>query len=229
MTPDVLRAGRLGAGMTQAQAAVRLGLSQPYLSLLESGRRGLTPKVARSAAKLYRLPPTALPVPRELPKTLSHGDRLARQLAGLGYPEYRHLHPAHRLNPALLLLGALSEESLDARVIEALPWVLVHYPDLDWEWLLSQTKLRNLQNKLGFLVEVGRGLAETQARWSDAALRLAEVEQELEKARLVAETTLGRKSMPLAEREWLRANRPPQARHWNVLANLRPERLPYAE
>jgi hypothetical protein len=31
-----------------------------------------------------------------------------------------------------------------------------------------------------------------------------------------------------AERRWLRQHRPPQAEHWNLLTDLRPEHLPYA-
>jgi hypothetical protein len=31
-----------------------------------------------------------------------------------------------------------------------------------------------------------------------------------------------------AERRWLRQQRPPQAEHWNLLTDLRPEHLPYA-
>jgi hypothetical protein len=57
---------------------------------------------------------------------------------------------------------------------------------------------------------------------------LKEVERNLERARLAAETTLGREAMPQAEREWLRMNRTPLARHWNVLASLSSEQLPSA-
>ncbi len=33
--------------------------------------------------------------------------------------------------------------------------------------------------------------------------------------------------MPLAERNWLRQNRTPQAAHWNVLTSLTADGLPY--
>lgn len=228
MTSDQLRLGRVTAGMTQAEAAARLGLSQPYLSLLEGGQRRVTESVSRAASKLFRLPPTALAVPTTPPKGVADRDMLARQLAGLGYPGYGHLRPSRSLNPALVVFGALSQDNLDARVTEALPWVLMQYPELDWDWLVSHAKLRNLQNRLGFLVAVARTLAEGRPDGSAAAARLAEVERELDRARLAAETTLGREAMPSAERAWLRANRPRHARHWNVLASLTPEQLPYA-
>ena len=110
---------------------------------------------------------------------------------------------------------------------EALPWVLEQFPDLEWNWLLNHSKRRNLQNRLGFLVSVARRLAERRLKTA-AARKLRRVEEELEGARLVAETTLGRDSMPTAEREWLRHHRSAEARHWNVLAGMEPQELPYA-
>jgi transcriptional regulator with XRE-family HTH domain len=214
--------------MTQAEAAARLGLSQPYLSQLERGRRRVTSRVARAAARLYELPATALPVPGEPPGRGTGTERLARQLAGLGYPGYGYLRPSSRVNPAVVVLEALSEDDLDARVTEALPWVLARYPDLDWDWLVSHVKLRNLQNRLGFLVAVAREFAEAHPDWSASAAPLREFERDLDRARLAGETTLGREAMPQAEKEWLRANRPLLAQRWNVLTSLSSQRLTYA-
>jgi transcriptional regulator with XRE-family HTH domain len=227
MTAQQLRLSRKQAGLTQVEAAARLGVSQPYLSQLERGGRTLTPRLARATAKLYRLPPTVLPLPEEPSQGVSD-DRLVRALAALGYPGYSHVPAGPRVNPTLLMSQALSEDNLDARVTEALPWVLVRYPDLDWEWLVTRAKLRNVQNRLGFLVGVARDLADRRSDLAAAAARLAEVERALEQSRLVAETTLSREAMPVAEREWLRVNRPPQARHWNVLTSLSADQLPYA-
>jgi transcriptional regulator with XRE-family HTH domain len=47
--------------LTQAQAAARLGVSQPYLAMLEAGKRRLTPELARRAVGALGLTPTALP------------------------------------------------------------------------------------------------------------------------------------------------------------------------
>ena len=228
MDSEQLRLGRLGAGLTQVRAAARLRVSQPYLSQLERGRRLVTVRLARTAAKVYRLSPTTLPVPSEPPRAPAGVDRLARQLATLGYPGYSHLRLSPPVNPARLVLDAVSQDNLDARVAEALPWVLLQYADLDWGWLVSNTKLRNLQNRLGFLVGLAAELAERRAQRSAGEARLKEVENDLERARLAAETTLGREAMPPAERAWLRANRPPRARHWNVLTTLTAGQLIYA-
>jgi len=170
--------------------------------------------------RLYGLPATSLPLPAEPRKLAADTDRHAARLAALGYPGYAHVSPSSALNPAVLLLDALSEDDLDARITRALPWVLLQFPDLNWSWLLTHIKLRNLQNRLGFLVALARELAEGKENKSDAAIRLRQVEGDLERARLMAETTLSRESMPPSEREWLRANRPALARHWNVITTL---------
>lgn len=228
MRRNALRDSRRKAGLTQVEAAARLGLSQPYLSQLERGQRRLTEGHARAMSRLYGLSPTSLPVPLEPRREKWTPKRFTRQLAALSYPGYSHLRPSPAVNPALLVFEALSRHDLDARVAEALPWVLGQYPDLDWNWLVPRTKIENLQNRLGFLVCVARELAERRPDWSGAVPRLREAERELEQARLAAETTLGRDTMPEAERMWLRANRPPVAERWNVLSSMTASQLPYA-
>jgi hypothetical protein len=104
---------------------------------------------------------------------------------------------------------------------------LLKYPDLDWEWLISRAKLSNLQNRLGFLVALARETAAGKSEWSEASTRLVLVETELERARLVAETTLSREGMPAAERRWLREHGSLLARRWNVLTSLTSEHLRY--
>lgn len=228
MTRYHLREGRVRSKLTQAQAAGRLKVSQPYLSHLENGRRRITTKLARRAADLYGLPPTVLPVGDQRRSMGNSGDWFVRQMASLGYPGYSHVRPTRRVNPAGMVLEAVSVDNVDARVTEALPWVLVQYPDMDWDWLVSRAKLRNVQNRLGFLVSVGREVAEKHSDSPETVQRLAKVEKELEQARLASETTLSREAMPFAEREWLRSNRPELAQHWGVLTSLAAEQLSYA-
>ena len=222
-----LKRGRLAAKLTQLEASERLGLSQPYLSQLERGRRAVTPRLARAAAKLYRLSPTLLAPPPGLPDNRDASRSLPNQLAALGYPGFSHLRKGSLVNPAVTVLDALSERRLDGRVAEALPWVLEQFPSLDWDWLVDQARRRNVQNRLGFLVTVARMLAEKRTN-RVAVNRLSRVEEELEQSRLVAETTLGREGMPAAERAWLREHRSPEARNWNVLSGLKLQDLSYA-
>ena len=227
MNGTELKQGRLAAKLTQVEASERLGLSQPYLSQLERERRAVTPGLARAAARLYRLPPTSLAPPPEPPDSRDVSERLPNQLAALGYPGFSHLRKSSPVNPAVVALDALSERNLDERVAEAMPWVLEQFPELDWKWLVDHAKRRNVQNRLGFLVTVARMLAKKRLN-KTAVEKLSSVKEELESSRLVAETTLGREAMPLAERVWLRAHRSPEARHWNVLAGLTLQELPYA-
>jgi len=227
VTNDQLKTGRAKAGLTQIEAAERLGVSQPYLSQLEKGERPVTQELARLAATVYRLPPTALPIPKAAPVGVVEPGLLARQLAGLGYPGFAHLRP-RKANPAAVALAALLQKDLETRLAEALPWVLLTYSDLDWSWLIGQVKLRDAQNRLGFLVTMAKNLATNRSEFQAAVERLSVVEHQLERARLAREDTLCRESMSAAERRWLATNRSPLARHWNLLTGLAPDQLSYA-
>jgi len=101
---------------------------------------------------------------------------------------------------------------------EALPWLLVRYPDLDWPWLLRQAKGDDLQNRLGFLLDVARQLAELRGEAS-ASQKLAAQENALDGSRLQREDAF-RASMTEAERRWVREHRPPLAAHWNMLSTM---------
>jgi hypothetical protein len=63
-------------------------------------------------------------------------------------------------NLAEVVLHAVVKPDLDTRLVEALPWVLSAYTDLNWEWLRDRAKWNNAQNRLGYLVH----LAEQTAR-----------------------------------------------------------------
>lgn len=224
VSPEQLKAGRLQTSMTQVQAAECLGVSQSYLSQLEKGERAISMKLARSAAAIYGLPATALPIPK-LPETAPvTSNMLARQLAGLGYPGFAHLRHA-KANPAAVVFEALRQENLEVRLAEALPWVVVTYADMDWSWLIRELKLRDAQNRLGFVVALAEELATTRPRFWSALDQLSSVTTKLERARLAREDTLCRASMLPAEREWLVTTRSALARHWNLLTGLTIDQL----
>ena len=227
MTAEQWVSGRTGAWLTQVEAAQRLGISQPYLSQLERGVRRAPDKLAEKAAALFGRP-TALPrrTPEEYPERWDP-ERLQGALAALGYPKFGHVWGGALENPAAVVLGALVQQDLDTRLVEALPWVLGRYVDLDWGWLRDECKLRDVQNRLGYVVHLAKGVLAREGGASTAVEVLTGWEQELERARLAREETLCRESMPQAERKWLRAHRPEPAVHWNVLTNLRAEELAY--
>jgi transcriptional regulator with XRE-family HTH domain len=228
MNNNELRMARLGKGLDQKQAAAKLGISQPYLSQLETGSREVPEHVARRALQIYDMPATGIPVNEQMKRLRPvDGDALARLLAALGYPGFAYLKPARLKNPAEVLLRALAARNLDGRLAEALPWLPLAYPDLDWRWLADEARRHELQNRLGYVTNVARRVAEMRGE-RDKAAKLRAEEERLESARLYREDTLCQESMAEAERRWLRENRPPEAVHWRVFSDLQPEHLSYA-
>lgn len=223
-----LKSGRLAKALSQAQAAARLGVSQPYLAMLESGKRRLTPKLARRAMKVYDLSPTVLPPSELLSRRRVDAENLANDLAALGYPGFAYLRPRNwkPKNPSDVLLAALAQDDLEARLVEALPWLVLKYWPLDRKWLVREAKLRDLQNRLGFVVSLARRLAE-RAGDERKGQALNELETELERSRLAREDTLCNASLPEPERRWLAENRPEEAKHWNVLTDWTVDALRY--
>ncbi len=74
----------------------------------------------------------------------------AAELGALGYPGFSYLNRKMRRDPAEVLLDAINESDLDTRVAEGLPWLVMTYVDMDWDWLVRNAKLRDRQNRLGF-------------------------------------------------------------------------------
>jgi transcriptional regulator with XRE-family HTH domain len=231
-----LKAARRAGGWTQVEAAKRLEVTQAYLSMLEGGKRMVPRGLARKAVRVLGLPPTALPLSDERVVPKGGSDAVAKELAVLGYPGFAHLaggQAAGGRNPAEVLLNALHEPELDSRVVEGLPWLAAEYTDLDWDWVVRNAKVRDLQNRVGFVVAVahrfaasdkhGRGVGESRER------KLKEYTEVLERSRLVREDTLCHESMTEVERNWLRANRPAEAAHWNLLTDMRAENLSHGK
>ena len=211
--------------MTQQEAASKLGLTQAYLSMLERGRRPVTAELSAQAMKVFNLPPTTLPLDVDRPSTLDE-NAFKAELGALGYQGFSYLRGKSHYNPARLLFLALDQDDLDRRVVEALPWLVYTYPEMDWEWLTRNAKLNDLQNRLGFVVDLAEEFAD---RMGDAA-RMKSLSQNkavIERSRLAREDTLSHESMTQAERKWLRRNRPSKARHWNLLTDLDVKHLAY--
>jgi transcriptional regulator with XRE-family HTH domain len=225
MSDRWLMTARERKGWTQQEVAARLGVSQAYVSQLERGRRRLTKPLLARLQRHFDVPPTQVPVEAVGRALDSQG--LAESLGALGYPGFSHVKRGHPRNPAQVVLVALQQDHLEPRLAEALPWVVWHYPNLDWRWLVDRAKVGDLQNRLGFLLVLAGKLAERAGDLATASQFAARVEQ-LERSRLVREDTFGRNSMTRAERAWLASQRSPEAQHWNLLTDLRAERLPYA-
>ena len=228
MDGKTLKEARQTKNWTQKDAARALGVTQAYLSMLETGRRVVSKPFARKALKVLDLPPTALPLrsPTGGP-TSSRRRHFGSDLAALGYPGFAYLRTGVRRNPAGVLLDALNKPNLDARVAEGLPWLALTYVDMDWEWLVRNAKVSDVQNRLGFAVSLAREVAEGRSD-NNRAQKLQGCLEALERARLAREDTFCHDSMTQAEKAWLREHRSPTASHWNLLTDMQGKHLAYA-
>jgi hypothetical protein len=184
--------------------------------------------LARKVVQVLGAAPTALPLRNPEVVAASGGGRLPYELAVLGYPGFEHLRGGVRRNPAEVLFHALNQAELDARVAEGLPWLAMTYAGMEWDWLVQNAKLHDLQNRVGFVLTLAEQLAERKAKTAETR-RLKEYVSVLERSRLVREDTLGHEKLTEVEKKWLRANRSEEAKHWNLLTDMRVENLPYAK
>jgi transcriptional regulator with XRE-family HTH domain len=227
MKSSKFKSARLAKGWTQTQAAAHMGMTQAYLNFLENGKRRLTPELVRRATSVYGLSPELLPIADFFVPTETDDQRLTELLGKLDYPGFAYLRTrALTKNPFELLLTALAQERLDARVAEALPWVAMKYARPD-SWLVENARKFNLQNRLGFVVSLARRVAEMRHE-GIRATELSQLENLLDDSRLAKEDSFYRPARTESEKDWLRKNRTEDAVHWNLLTDMRPEHLQYA-
>jgi transcriptional regulator with XRE-family HTH domain len=205
--------------MTQSQLAQALGVTQAYVSQLESGERPVSRKLAARLAKLpdlSQLPATVFP---EDGSGLDRHDRdHAADLAALGYPGFSASAPAPPKNPAAVIIAILKRRNVAPAIMAAIPWVLLRFPAINVDWLVAQARLHNLQNRLGFLTDLA-------IRIRDAA-HLAPLLSALEESRLAKTDTLAR-DLSASERQFFEEHRSETARHWNLLTGLTRDTLPH--
>ena len=218
-----LRNARQSRGWTQKESALRLHLSQSYVSMLERNRRTVPQHLLPRLLRAYRrhLAPTAFPL-RSSPTRLSR-QRIAGELGSLGYPGYAYLQSAPCVNPAELLLTALDRGDLETRSAAGLTWLVLNGEHMNWQWVIDQARVRNLQNRVGFVLSLARQLAISLGR-TQRASDLARWERVVEQSRLAREDTFAH-SLTEPEKRWLREHRSDSARHWNLLTDLSVESL----
>ena len=221
MTAVDVRQGRKAKGWTQTDLSRKLGVSQGYVSLLESKRRAVPRRLAPRLVSALGLPLNRLPATNSTPLS---ADRVAGALGNLGYPGFAHLRYRHKLNPAEVVVRALRANNVEARVVEALPWVLMQYHDLDWQWLLREVKQHDLQNRLGFIVTVALELAERRNNVT-AATTLRTWAHMLQNSRLAKEDAFAGDALTEAERRWLDTNRSAEGARWNLLTSVSADTL----
>lgn len=229
--------------------AQALKVSQAYISQLERGGRPISRKLAARLARLPDLPPAVVP-PGHAELDQADAD-FAADLSRLGYPHL--LQPPDnsrdgtlptagasprgargtRLprNPAAVVVAVLSRAQVAPTIMAAMPWVLMTFSDVDRAWLVDQARRRNLQNRLGFLVDLALELlrARLPSEQDDAAQsieRLDALRADLEVSRLANPDTLAR-VLTSAERQFFEEHRSAAARHWNLLTGMTVAQLPY--
>jgi hypothetical protein len=148
-------------------------------------------------------------------------------LGGLGYPGFLSLFSEIEAeeghDPAVVLMAALVCDHLDEQVLEALPWLVLRYENLDWPWLLAEARRRAVQNRLGFVVSIALRAA-AGSLGMERLTRLAAIEEELFACRLSRQETRWLRVAP-AKRQALSARRSEEAAQWGVLSSLRPDEL----
>jgi transcriptional regulator with XRE-family HTH domain len=228
VTGKEFKRARQSYGWRQHEVAKRLGVSQTYVALLEHDKRTFPPKLARKAVTLLRMNPLALPLGAHVP---TNPEFFVRLLSALGYPGFAHVRPVRPKNPVDVVLAALGNDNLEARVAEALPWLLLEYGAMGERckvWLVEQARLRGLTNRLGFAVSLAKQVGERDGRTtSDVYRALTELEQELNRTRLAGLDTFCQSHLSQAQRDWLQNSRTDTARHWNLLTNWQPGHLKY--
>lgn len=213
----------------QIETAEKLGVSQSYLSLLETGKRKISKKLSLRAVKVFGLAATALPIEKNLERTVSgRNEEVAKDLATLGYPKFGFLKSNRKKNPLEVLFLALKTENLESRLVEALPWLVFAYYEMDWNSLFKLVKINDLQNRLGFVVCLARKLAE-KVKDKQKADYLREKETQLAKSRLYLEDAFNLKSLTETEKKWLKNNRSKEAKFWRVLSDLEIKHLDYGK
>lgn len=214
---------------TQKAAAKQLRLTQGYLSLLEKGERPVTDNLTERIVRVFGLPAAGLPVKKNLARLSPAGaDNLTRELAAMGYAGFSHVKPSQLKNPAEVLVSALGSRNLDARVVEALPWLVSQVSDASWGEVVRAAKVKDLQNRLGFVTSLARLVAERKNE-SKKAAQLKRRETALADSRLFKEDTLcADSSLTETEKRWIRQNRTAEAEFWRVLSDLKAEHLSYA-
>jgi transcriptional regulator with XRE-family HTH domain len=230
MNPHLLKQARLQRRWSQPRAAHHLGVSQPYLAMLETGRRRLTPALSRRFVRAYRLTPAHLLPSKDFsPQSGVNAESLANQLCVLGYPGFAYLGSrVPRMNPGEVLLAALAQDELEPRLVEALPWLLLQFWEMDTEWLVADACRFTLQNHLGFVVSLARRVAESEAVPNAPRNKaLANLDSVLYRSRLARESSFLKNLSTDAERQWLMQNQSEDAKRWNVLTDWRREHLPY--
>lgn len=150
---------------------------------------------------------------------------MADALNLLGHPGFRTLfyeideEPAP--DPAVALVAILACDDLEERIVEAAPWIVLRFEHMDWEWLIREACARQVQNRLGFVVNLAAQIAAEGGVEKERLIQLTRLEERLFEFRLDKEDTLCARRMSAEEKRSLREARTSEARQWGLITPLR--------
>lgn len=144
-------------------------------------------------------------------------DEIVGELACLGYPGFAYYckRGQEPCDPAELLFDAIDRPDLDARIVEGLPWIPFHFPDLRWDWLIFEAQTRGRQNRLGFVVSLAKSVAERRSMTKLSSTLFAVIGR-IDPIRLEMSDTLCKESWPNAQRQAAHQQRSALAAHWDL-------------
>ncbi len=149
-----LRKLRRERGLTQAELAQVLGLSQPHFSKIERGQGSLSAEQLIALLHRFSLPVSyfsaahqTVPEESSLQNALAHlGARHLREVSGVAVPE--------RLSDPEAAIAETLITAPDARLVTALAPVLVqNYENVNFARLAERLSQRGVENRLWWLVE----------------------------------------------------------------------------
>lgn len=148
-------------------------------------------------------------------------------LGALGYPGFLSLFSEIEAeeghDPAVVLMAALACDRLEEPVVAALPWLVLRYENLDWNWLVAEARRRGVQNRLGFVVSLALR-ASAASLGMERLTRLAAIEEELFACRLPRQETRWLR-LPAARRNSAAARRSEEATQWGMPSCLRSDEI----
>jgi hypothetical protein len=154
---------------------------------------------------------------------------MADALNLLGHPGFRTLfyglEEETPPDPAVVLVAILSCDDLDESIVEAIPWLILRFEHLDWDWIVREAVSRRIQNRLGFMVNLAAQVAAEGAVEQERLVFLTRLEERLFEFRIDAEDALCSRRLGNERKQRLRELRSSEARQWGILSALRPTDL----
>lgn len=227
-----LRAFRLRAGLTQSDLARRACTLQPRLAVMESAEDPTLPRLEwlERVAKALRVTVCSLLSERAtaevkplsaLPEDV---ENLAAHLKGLGAPLTGPSRKNRSFSPEAVVLGVLRLVP-SSRMVECLPGLLLRQAMNDQK-LLRLARERGLVNRLGFVVDVAKAVAEENGN-REKVSRLHTLSKKLwsERDREAQEFLMSEAPEDPEFRNWVKKKTPLPGKKWGVYGAYSLERF----